>query len=350
MIRPRRAYAGAVSALRSSAWSPERRYTVGWPARLGLVLCLAMLVAALPRSARAEPTEPAVPNPAALSPARGQPDPISLWGSRPIPAVVAAADAARAGAPLPSAIVSTPQPVGIPAACEPVFGPGVMPSSLCRLGDPAARPVVALLGDSHAGMWGPALIDAASTQGFALVPLDKPGCLLFAVHRDSAAWPCASWYQWALSEDRRLHPLVTIVSFELTAGMQAHPERTVRRLLSVLEVVRHGVLIVDPPGQPQLPPTCLATPAATMGTCSSTLPASYVPLMHAITHATRLSRYPKIPTLQWFCDRGVCPMVINNTMTLIDHSHMATEYSAELGPLLSRALRPIIAGFELPFR
>lgn len=308
---------------------------------VGPAVCLIGFMVGLSGSAQADPTTPAP-----LAPAPGQPDPTSLWRSRPIPAVVAAADAARADAPLPSPIISTRQPGGIPASCEPRFGPGVMPSSLCRLGDPTARPAVALIGDSHAGMWGAALIDAASEQGFALVPLDKPGCLLYALYHFSLAWPCASWYEWALAQDRKLHPIATIVSFELNDAMQARPRRTVRRLLAVLKHVRHGVLIVDPPGQAQLPSDCIASSSATMGTCSSSVPPTYVPLMHAIARSAVRTRYPTIPTLQWFCDRGVCPMVINDTMTLVDHSHLASAYSAELGPLLSRTLRPILTGFE----
>jgi SGNH domain-containing protein len=321
-----------------------RPHIMGWLVWVGSLLCLAGLLLTVARSAQAEPV---TMTPPALAPARGQPDPVSLWGSRPIPAVVAAADAARADAPLPGAIISTPQPGGIPVGCEPVFGPGVEPSSLCRLGDAIARPVVALIGDSHAGTWGSALIDAGERQGFALVPLDKPGCLLYALHQTRPAWPCAQWYQWALAADQRLHPVATIVSFELTAGMQAHPSRTVRRLLAVLHRVRRGVLIVDPPGQAQLPPACLAAPTSTMGTCASPVPRRYVPLMHAIARSTLAHEYPMIPTLQWFCDRGICPMVINNTMTLLDLSHMTTGYSAELGPLLSRTLQPILARLQI---
>src|SRR5579875_1362007 len=260
-----------------------------WVVGISLVVCLGWFVAGVAPSAQALPTPMTMLAP--LAPARGQPDPISLWGSRPIPAVVAAAESARAGAPVPSPIVSTPQPGGIPASCQPRFGPGVMPRKLCRLGDPTSRRVVALIGDSHAGMWGAALNDVTDTQGYALVPLDKPGCLLYALHHFSLAWPCAGWYQWALSEDRQLHPVATIVSFELTHAMQAHRRRTVRRLHAVLAHVRHAVLIVDPPGQTQLPPACLASPSATMATCSSPVPPTYVPLMHALARSTLLARY-----------------------------------------------------------
>jgi hypothetical protein len=194
-------------------------------------------------------------------------------------------------------------------------------------------------------MWGPALTEDASQEGFALVPLDKPGCLLYDFHRNWPGWPCASWYRWALGEDQRLHPLATVVSFDLTAGLQRHPAWTVHWLMTVLSQVKDAVLIADPPGQSQLPPTCVNIPGATMGTCSSPVLPTYVPLMHRLAADAASAGYPTIPTLQWFCDRGVCPMVINDTLTLVDTGHMDPDYSTELAPLLNRELYPILLSY-----
>jgi hypothetical protein len=320
--------------------------------RLALVICLivVLLIAGTYGAGRVQAD--VISTPGVLVPTPGQLDPTNLSASQPIPAVVAAVAATKANAPLPSPIVSGPAPgqpwPGIPTNCEPVFGPGVSPSSICRLGDPSAQPVVALVGDSHAGMWGAALAEDASEQHFAFVPLDKPGCLLYDLHTNWPGWPCASWYRWALAQDRQLHPVATIVSFELTPQVQTHPWQTIRQLLTVLATVQHAVLIVDPPGQSQLPPTCVATPGATMGRCASTVLPTYAPLMHDIATTMTAAGYPTIPTLQWFCAAGVCPMVINDTLTLRDTSHMEPEYSAELAPLLNRELYPILTRLERP--
>ena len=62
--------------------------------------------------------------------------------------------------------------------------------------------------------------------------------------------------------------------------------------------------------------------------------------MTAVTH------HPAIPTVQWFCADGVCPMVIGKTLVTRDKDHMTKQYSAALAPLLSLELQPILAGPE----
>ena len=69
---------------------------------------------------------------------------------------------------------------------------------------------------------------------------------------------------------------------------------------------------------------------------------AYTTLMEDIstmlTDAHRLS----IPALQWFCGDGVCPSVINHTLTTHDGDHLTMEYSAALAPLLAPEMRRIL--------
>jgi len=289
-----------------------------------------------------------------LAPAKHQPDPTNLWKSTPIPAVGVAAREARRGVSLPKDITpslgelereNTYIGYEIPKGCQPRFGNHAT-GRICRLGDPTSKHVVAVVGDSHAGMWMPALISAARADGFAVVPLDKPGCILTVIHRNLPSWPCATWYQWALHADRRLHPLATIVEFQFTSALQASPASTTSTLRTVLGQVRHGVLLTDPPGQNQQPSSCIARSGATMGDCSSRLPSTYVPLMKSLARMSARSHYPAIPTLQWFCAKGTCPMVVDHTLTMRDRSHFTMEYSRLLGPLIAPVLKPILGRLE----
>ena len=120
----------------------------------------------------------------ALVAAKGQTNPTNLWDARPLPQVVAAVDAVKRSAPLPKAFVpsmanlereNTHISYDIPPGCEPSFGSGVT-SRICHLGDASSKRVVAVLGDSHAQMWTPALIAAGRRLGFAVVLTVKPGC------------------------------------------------------------------------------------------------------------------------------------------------------------------------------
>jgi SGNH domain (fused to AT3 domains) len=287
----------------------------------------------------------------ALTPAPGQPDPTSLWDSEPIPAVAAAANAAKRHARLPKAMVPSMQELEqenatgggiIPADCEPAFGSGVS-ANVCPLGDTASARVVVVLGDSHAGTWMPAMVAVALRQHFAVVPLEKPGCFVSRVNTDLPGWPCASWYQWALAQDKALHPVATIVTFLLSTPLQRHRASTVSDMKAVLSQVTNGVFLSDPPSQNQQTDVCISKPKANMGKCSARVPRAYVSLMKALARMTARTHHPAIPTLQWFCADGVCPMVIDNTLTTRDGSHMTQEYSTALAPLLSLELRPILA-------
>jgi len=287
----------------------------------------------------------------ALTPAPGQPDPTSLWASAPIPAVAAAARAARRDAPMPKAIVPSPQELEqenatgggiVPNACEPAFGSGAT-AQVCRLGDPSSARVVVVLGDSHAGTWMPAMIAVALAQHFAVVPLNKPGCFVNRVYTNLPGWPCASWYQWALAQDKALHPVATIVTFLLDRPQQLNLVSTVSDMQSVLSQVTNGVFLSDPPSQHQPAAECIYKPRANMGKCSARVPRTYLTLMQALARMTALTHYSAIPTLQWFCADGICPMVIDHTITTRDASHMTKQYSAALAPLLSIELRPILA-------
>jgi hypothetical protein len=83
-----------------------------------------------------------------------------------------------------------------------------------------------------------------------------------------------------------------------------------------------------------------------MGKCSARVPSTYVPLMKALAHMTILTHHPAIPTMQWFCADGICPIIVNHILTVRDLDHMTDEYSAALTPLLSAELKATLARLE----
>ncbi len=83
-----------------------------------------------------------------------------------------------------------------------------------------------------------------------------------------------------------------------------------------------------------------------MRTCSAQLPSTYAPLMRDLAAMAARTHHPTIPTLQWFCAEDICPMVIDNTLTLRDLSHFTMEYSALLGSVLGLELKPILGRLE----
>ncbi|MGH2835933.1 MAG: acyltransferase family protein [Solirubrobacteraceae bacterium] len=287
-----------------------------------------------------------------LRPAAGQSDPVSLLASKPIPALANAVRAVRANAPLPKVLVPDGATLAqenaaitynTPHGCQPSFGPGVT-SKICKLGDPGSNRVVVLFGDSHAGMWVPALLPLARSQHFAVVLLDKPGCYVNRIHANLSGWPCKSWYHWALRQDHALQPAATLVAFKLSGGyLENHPSITVSYLRSVLGSVRGGVWLQDAPGQTKKTASCITAAGATQRSCSSPVTSSYQSLVQDVQTMLGQTRHRSIPTLQWFCADGICPSVINHTLTTHDGDHLTMEWSADLAPLLAPEMRRILA-------
>ncbi len=288
-----------------------------------------------------------------LAATSGHTDPTNLWNARPLPQVVAAADAVERNAPLPKAFVpsmanlereNTHISYDIPPGCEPSFGSGVT-SRICHLGDSSSRRVVAVLGDSHAQMWTPALIAAGRELGFTLVLMVKPGCLLGRLNNTIPGWPCGSWYHWALERVRALHPIATIVSFRLGHTLQKHPRSTVAKMRRVLTSVPNAVYLADfPDDNLPKPALCITEDGATMRSCSAHEPSRYRTLMQDLSNLANQLHDPAIPTIQWFCADEICPTIIDHTLVTHDGDHLTMEYSADLGPLLMRELQPILAG------
>jgi hypothetical protein len=65
--------------------------------------------------------------------------------------------------------------------------------------------------------------------------------------------------------------------------------------------------------------------------------------MHVIARMAAQTHHPAIPTLQWFCAKGVCPMVVGHTLTTRDTSHFTMQYSEALAPVLGPELKLILS-------
>jgi peptidoglycan/LPS O-acetylase OafA/YrhL len=287
----------------------------------------------------------------AFEPAAGQPDPTSLAGSTPIPAVVAAVKAAQANKPLPKTLLPAfaqlqTNSYDTPGDCQPAFGPGVTPPKLCRLGDASSKQTVVMIGDSHSGHWDPAVIADGKAQHFAMVTVAKSGCQLSTYDHNQGSFPCSDWYRWAIGEDKKLHPVATIVSFLYQDSYEQDPSKYVARLKTILSQVTNPILIADFPYQNQQPSICLTSNGATQGRCSTPVPNTYGPFVDAVQKMTTSMHVPVIPTLQWFCADGTCPMVVDNTIVVHDKDHMTEDYVDDLTKLFSMTLNPILRRYE----
>jgi peptidoglycan/LPS O-acetylase OafA/YrhL len=260
-------------------------------------------------------------------------------GAKPLAAVVAAVRAAERAAPIPSPL--TP-PIGslrddfysFPDGCS-ATGRSI-PMKICRLGDTGSPKAIVVLGDSHAQMWMPAVLQMAQRDHWLVVPFVKLSCIPRTWTKPGA---CRSWYVWAKQRAAELHPDVTLI-IGSWAGTKA-PRlaiRPVALLSTAMQRASATVIVVgDPASQRADPVDCLLASGATMKTCTTRQQRSQARADAAIAANARRAGVGFIDARGWLCARArtwgrgyLCPLVINRTIAFIDRGHISKTYALEL--------------------
>ena len=254
-----------------------------------------------------------------------------------LPAVVAAVEAARRNAPIPSGLVppigrvtNIPPEYAVPDGCIGQNGRTPTASRICRIGDRSSRRQIVLFGDSHAYMWLPALLEMARRDHWAVIPLVRLGCSPGRINRSAS---CRKWYDWALRQIRRLRPRVTLLGGSIgerpspsvnaaTAGVIA-----AARALAPLGPV---VVIGDPEGLSQGPIDCLLSRRASMARCTSTWPGASLEAYNQVDRAAKQLGVGFLRTRGFVCYQRQCPAVVGRVIAWSDNNHLSAVYSAEL--------------------
>ena len=219
-------------------------------------------------------------------------------------------------------------------------------AQLCPVGDLEADRTIVLLGDSHAGMWLPALEQLGREQGWRIVPLIKFGC-------PAVAWPlwhsgeeqtntsCTDFHDWAVDQVAALDPDLVVAGsraildfanehgtgpLEADAAADAWEaglRRTLRELAPHAEQVS---LVLDTPTTPEVPADCLSTSGATLGSCTTQMPAE-VSELNARTEAVAREAGAHVVDMEPFvCAHGRCPLVVGSTAVYADQDHLSATY------------------------
>ncbi len=257
-----------------------------------------------------------------------------------LPAVVAAVEAARRGAPIPTGLVppitqvgDVPAPYALPDGCIGYDGNAKSTSKICRVGDRSSRKLIVLMGDSHANMWLPALLEMARRDHWAVVPLLRIGCTPGKWVHDRASAPCRRWHDWALRTIRQLHPRLTLLGGSV--GERDTPF-TRAGIAGVVETARslqglgRVVVIGDPEGLDENPIDCLLSRNASMAHCTTTWPAASLKAYDKVRLEARRLGVGFLRTRGFVCYRRECPAVVGHTIVWRDNSHLTATYSAEL--------------------
>jgi peptidoglycan/LPS O-acetylase OafA/YrhL len=262
-----------------------------------------------------------------------------------LPAVVAAVDAARRGAPIPSGL--TPRfnelrripPEYAPAPdCIGYDRSSQSATRICRMGDRGSRRLIVLIGDSHAMMWLPSLLEAARHDRWAVVPLLRIGCTpgKWVSARQTA---CRDWYRWATGVAARLRPQV----IALAGSIGEQPTPFVRAAVDgmvaatrALKPVGSLVVIGDPESLDRNPVDCLLSRNASMATCTTEWPAASLVAYDDIARRVTRSGAGFLRTRGFVCFQRRCPSVIGRTIVWRDETHLTAAYGVQIaGPFRS---------------
>ena len=267
--------------------------------------------------------------------------------------VIAAVAAARSGAPIPSRLEP---PIGKLKGLGPLYLPAgecighdssrTVATKVCRIGDPSSRKLLVLVGDSHAMMWLPAVLELAWHDHWAVVPLIRLGCTpgKWLAHHDGGR--CDTWFRWASGQVQRLHPRVTLLAGSIDQRQTVHTRAALEGVVGAADRLRRigtTVVIGDPEGLDFDPVDCLLSGKASMATCTTTWPTESLAAYDEVSRRVGTLGVRFLPTRGFVCFQRECPAVIGRTIAWADNNHLSSAYSARVAGAFRAAFLGVMA-------
>ena len=329
--------------------SAQRSLAVGGVlTAIGVGVCLVLLmVRPVPvgQGTAAAPVAPVAPSGPAASSAPAAP-PMSVH-DQVVATVAKSAEPAPVPANLTPALNAIAKPEVFVNGCVLSWRDVAQPE--CASGDAGAPTTVALVGDSHAAMWQPALEPVARDRHWRLETMSKVLCPLMDLPINSPYLgrkftECEQWRGDVMARLEKERPQMIVLDmsrrygadFGFTSYDQAWLDgltRLVKRLRGMGARVLVLSQVPDPHGTV---PTCVS---AHMDNASACAPARADGLndagiaAEAAATAAGGGQYAELSEL--FCTADQCPVIVGNTLVFRDDNHVTSEYAQVLAPLLT---------------
>jgi hypothetical protein len=269
--------------------------------------------------------------------------------------------------PRPTELPPDPNAVALPANVRPSLRSAAadrerLASDGCELGNTPVNPpscvygnrngsyVVALVGDSHAAQWFPALDVIADRNGWRLVVFTKISCRfvdlpIFSRDLKREYTECAQWRLNVVGQLQNLRPDLVVVSAARGMGTinpaDDNPTRQGEAMARLLnQVPGRKAFIVDTPQSHVDVPACLSGHVNDTRPCdtarSTALNWRYLKLEQAAAAGTGGS---VINLTDSICRGDICPAVRNGMIVFRDVFHLTATFSASLADDLEAELR-----------
>ena len=227
----------------------------------------------------------------------------------------------------------------------------------CVYGHPDGDLTVALVGDSHAAQWFPALDRLADEHGWRLLPMTKSACsaadiTVWNTAFERAYTECDQWREAVfrrladekpdlviMSTSRGHQP---IVNGEVLGGRNARgPMQAAigRSLARFREVAGQVAMIADTPRAPSDPPVCLSRHLDDIQACATPREEAFNRAWSDGERATaEAAGVEFVDPASWVCPADPCPVVIGRYLVYRDNHHVATPLAEALRTRLLAAL------------
>ncbi|MGN6128895.1 MAG: acyltransferase family protein [Nocardioidaceae bacterium] len=227
------------------------------------------------------------------------------------------------------------------------------PTIRCTFGDPHASVRVALVGNSHAGQWLPALRAIAKQRGWRVDTYLASRCAMATTAQAAATQQqTRACHGWAVRTAQRVvrdHPDLVVMSNRMSypaqgsdgfdssgpAYRRGYQDILQRWVDAGLRVV--GIHDTPAPGRPI--PDCVAAHLDHLAACGGSR-AEWEPDEPLAAAAKRVGgdRVSMVDLNDHICTETVCPAVVGDVVVYFDGSHLTATYNRTLAPYLVKPL------------
>jgi peptidoglycan/LPS O-acetylase OafA/YrhL len=264
--------------------------------------------------------------------------------------------------PAPTPAGPVPLPRGVrPTLANAPYDSDTLEADICLLGQPQITPVdcvygdrkgsitVAVVGDSHAAHWFPALDSIARANGWRLVPYIKQSCRfldmpLYSYWYGRMYTECDTWREKVVSRLKDLRPDLVIVAFigdreSSTASDPdpVHQGEAAARLIARLPGAK--AIFVDTPRSRYNVPYCLSRHRDDVRECETRRAKAFGRDPGVVERtAAQLLGATLVDVTPLMCPGDPCPVVLNGMIVYRDSHHMTATFAKSLAPLIEPAL------------
>jgi peptidoglycan/LPS O-acetylase OafA/YrhL len=279
------------------------------------------------------------------------------------PCFGAAALAAPAGAcPIDNAGPLTPSPIAASSdksdayekhgsgdcfAAQPAYA-----LRTCHFGDTSSSIKVALVGNSHAGQWLPALEAVAKEEHWQITTYLASRCAFAQTAQDfdtnAETRACLKWVRAAESKLEQGNFNLIVMTNRISVGAVGYTyarsasayERGYAAVLQALDAAGKRVVVIhDTPAPGIAIPDCLAEHTSNHSACDTPRARALRidPALDAVStrHAAHVTA---IDLSDHICEKAICQAAVGGVPVYFDQTHLTATYSTTLGPSLEPVL------------